>query len=227
MTDCPRRRQLSARVARRTRRCPPCLSVWAIFALHAAWLLPRLIRCARRTLRGQRRPAAAPRAMHGCCAGLLPLAAPPPLRRCQITPQRRRGCAAGARIVAAAAAGGLSRGAPGGAGGAAVGEYVCPTLLNNCPHPREVRQHFYGELSASVRARGAALPQALRFRVATTLLRRWLTPRPRARAAAPPDCRGAARRPHAHPHLPRVRARPPRPERCRCLAPYPRGVPLR
>ena len=27
-----------------------------------------------------------------------------------------------------------------------------PTLLNNCPHPREVRQHFYDDLKASVLA---------------------------------------------------------------------------
>jgi hypothetical protein len=30
--------------------------------------------------------------------------------------------------------------------------YPQPTLLNNCPHPREVRQHFYGELTRGVLA---------------------------------------------------------------------------
>ena len=78
-------------------------------------------------------------------------AAPPP-RLCRAA--RRRAlprCAL--RVAATAPLQSLRKGAP-GAGGVPIGAYVCPTLLNNCPHPREVRQHFYGELTTAVRLRG-------------------------------------------------------------------------
>lgn len=44
----------------------------------------------------------------------------------------------------------LVKSAPGGAGGAKVGEWRCPTLLNNVPHGAEVRQYFHADCAASV-----------------------------------------------------------------------------
>ena len=53
-------------------------------------------------------------------------------------------------------------GAPGGAGGASVGRWSCPTLLNNVPHSSEVRQYFHRDLTASVVAALSAGKQRVR-----------------------------------------------------------------
>lgn len=101
-------------------------------------------------------PAARSASFHALLSRVLPAPRLRTMFACGLPAQAARARAPclsrGAARCVASAASRLEKGAPGGAGGHAVGEFACPTLLNNVPYHTALRQHFYTELASSVRA---------------------------------------------------------------------------